>query len=94
MADIVSRIIFVLMAAIAGFAPGGLLVAFLLGDQPRTGFDGVAETALGALGGVVLGLCVALFLANRLNGTQRMWAILALLALIAIEVMLLLARQP
>ena len=93
MADMLSRIVFVLMAAAAGFVPGGLLVILLIEDRPRTGFEGVAETVLGALGGVVLGLIASLLLVGRIDRTRRMWSILMLLALLVVEAAVLLARQ-
>lgn len=86
MTDLLNRILFVLMAAAAGFIPGGMIVAQLLRDRPRTGFEGVAETFFGALGGVLIGLLIGLVLSGRLGQTQRLWGILILLILIAGEV--------
>ncbi|MEZ4634781.1 MAG: hypothetical protein R2873_09760 [Caldilineaceae bacterium] len=86
MLDVLNRIVFVLLAGAAGFIPGGTIVMLFLRNQPRTGFDGVAETVLGAAAGVVVGLIVGFALSGRLDRTQRLWGLPALLLLIGVEV--------
>jgi hypothetical protein len=81
--------IFVVLAAVAGFASGGLIVRSLLGDQPRTGFDGVGEVFWGAAGGILLGLILGIVISGRLERSGRLWGILVLLVLIGVEVLII-----
>ncbi|MBX3052078.1 MAG: hypothetical protein KF753_11420 [Caldilineaceae bacterium] len=84
--DTLLRFVFVLLAAAAGFLPGGLLVRALLGDRPRTGFDGVAEVFFGSMGGIVLGLILGYIISGRLERSGRLWGIVLVVAVIGIEV--------
>ena len=84
--ETLTRIVFVLLAGAAGFLPGGQIVRILLGGQPRTGFDGVAEVFFGVAGGVLLGLILGVFISARLGHSGRVWGILALLVVIGAEV--------
>lgn len=84
--DLLIRIVFVVMAGGAGFLPGGLLVRALLGDRPRTGFDGVAEVFLGSLAGVLLFLLVGFVVSGRLERSGRLWGILVLVVVVLLEV--------
>ncbi|MBI1293959.1 hypothetical protein GC175_03235 [bacterium] len=86
MMDLLNRILFVLLAAAAGFIPGGTVVMLFLRNRPRTGFDGVAETVFGAVGGVIVGLLIGIVLSGRLSRAQRWWGLLVLLVLIGLEV--------
>jgi len=87
--DALIRFVFVLLAGAAGFAPGGLVVRALLGDRPRTGFDGVAETVFGVAGGILLGLILGFVISGRLERASRLWGIVALVVLIGVEVVVL-----
>lgn len=83
------RFVFVLLAGAAGFAPGGLIVRVLLGNRPRTGFDGVGETVWGVVGGILLGLILGFVISGRLERAGRLWGIVALVVLIGVEVAIL-----
>jgi len=91
--DTLIRFIFVLLAAAAGFAPGGLIVRALLGDRPRTGFDGVGEAVWGVAGGILLGLILGILISGRLERAGRLWGIGVLVVLIGIEVWVLFSMQ-
>lgn len=86
MLDLLNRILFVLLTGAAGFIPGGTIVMLFLRNRPRTGFEGVAETVLGAAAGVIVGLIVGFVLSGRLDRAQRLWGLLVLGVLIAVEV--------
>ncbi len=87
--DLLTRIVFIVLAGIAGFLPGGLIVRSLLGDGPRTGFDGVAEVFFGSAGGILLGLILGFVVSGRLERAGRLWGILILIALLGAEALLL-----
>jgi len=91
--EVLTRIVFVFLAGAAGFLPGGQIVRTLLGDRPRTGFDGVAEVFFGVAGGVLLGLIFGVFISARLGHSGRLWGILALLVVIAAEVAVVVMSQ-
>lgn len=91
--DTLIRIVFVLLAAAAGFLPGGLIVRALLGDRTRTGFDGVGEVFFGVAGGVLLGLILGIVISARLGRSGQVWGIVALLVVIAAEAALVVMLQ-
>lgn len=91
--DVLTRFVFVLLAAVAGFIPGGLIVRALLGDRPRTGFDGVGEVVWGAAGGILIGLILGILISGRLARAGRVWGIGVLLLLIGLEIAIFFAMQ-
>lgn len=91
--DAFIRFIFVLLAGVAGFVPGGLIVRGLLGDRPRTGFDGVGEAVWGIAGGILVGLILGVLISGRLERAGRLWGIVVLVVLIGIEAAILFSMQ-
>jgi len=65
----------------------------LLGDRPRTGFDGVGEAFWGTAGGILLGLILGILISGRLERSGRLWGIVVLVVLIGVEVVILFAMQ-
>lgn len=84
--DLLTRILFMLLAGSAGLLPGGLLARALLGDRPRMGFEGVAEVFFGLIGGALVGLVLGFVISGRLERTGRLWGIVILLVLVLVEV--------
>lgn len=74
-----------LLAGGAGFVPGGLIARALLGDGPRTGFEGVAEVSIGSLAGVLVGLALGFMLLSRLERNGRLWGIAILFVVLLLE---------
>ncbi|HRJ45659.1 MAG TPA: hypothetical protein PL105_27400 [Caldilineaceae bacterium] len=87
------RFVFALLAGVVGFVPGGMVARALLGDRPRTGFDGVAEVVWGVIGGVLLGLILGILISGRLERSGRLWGLGVLVVLIGLEIAILLVMQ-
>lgn len=93
MFDLLYRILFTLLAGATGFISGGMVVMLVLRNRPRTGFEGVAEAVLGAGGGIIVGLVIGIVLSGRLDHTQRLWGLLVLAILIAVQVGIVMALR-
>lgn len=93
---IVMRLLVALVSAASGILTGVLFVRFVvLGDRPRMGFEGVAETVFGIVIGALLFGIAGFVLAGRVDPGRRWIALLVIIALVVGEwllVRLLLGR--
>lgn len=85
--EVVSRWLLILVFGVSGFVQGGIFTALLLlpSREQRMGFDGVAETALGAFFGLLIGIVLGFVVAPRVNLRVRVVLAIALIATVPIE---------